>query len=214
MNWWVTSQLPASAQTLTRHPVDSSQSGSDGIRQIKHSHDRKLLPLSEAINKEQTRLFERDIRSFVQAYSLSVKKSDPKPLMDWLNRHKVTEVNVERAIPTGPRGKSTSLRNRSVYLIKEETMKTVAEQFIKNHIRAQSMKDASGNSGASAKVAPVMASKRRRKSGKKTSADGDSGYISDRENVAPDSIDQREIEEGLDSIRNTPNSIIPPKESS
>lgn len=200
--------VPASGSPSSRpsgRRADKS-TGTDGVRQIESRESHKLLPLPKAIHSEQTPLSKRQIRSLVAAWSQSVEKNDLKPLMEWFNQHKVREVSPERLISSeANRTSGTPLRERNVQQVHGDKINQVAMQLIQNHLRPQSHKDASGTSSASARISPALINRSRRKAGKK-GGDGDSNFISDNADTGAQAVERREIEEGMDSTRENPNS--------
>ena len=185
-----------------------STTGSNGARQIESRDSHKLLPLPKAIHTEQTPLSKRQIRSLVAAWSKSVEQKDIKPLLEWFNQHKVREISPQKLISNeGNHTSGTPLRERSVQQVHGDKINQVAMQLIQHHLRPQSHKDASGTSSASARINPALVNRSRRKTNRKA-GDGDSNFISDSANAGPQTVERREIEEGMDSVRENPNSLI------
>ena len=185
-----------------------TKAGTDGVRQIESRDSHKLLPLPQAIHSEQTPLSKRQIQSLVAAWSKSVEQKDIKPLLEWFEEHKVREISPQKLISSeGDRTRGTPLRERSIQQVHGDKINQLAMQLIRYHLKPQSHKDASGTSSASARINPALVNRSRRKTNKK-GGDGDSNFISDSANTGPQAVERREIEEGMDSVRENPNSSI------
>lgn len=203
-----TDGVPSSGSPSSSPPDQSAgtAAGTDGIRQIGLSDSHKLLPLPEAIHAGQTPLNKRQISSLVSAWSKSVEQKDIKPLLEWFNEHHVREVSPEKLMSSeGIRTKGTPLRERNIQQVYDDKINQVAMQLIQNHLRPQSHKDASGTSSASARISPALINRSRRKASRKGGG-GDSNFISDNADTGALSVERKEIEEGMDSTRENPNS--------
>lgn len=197
---------PGSSSSESSGAKKGKKAGSDGVRQIELRDSLKLLPLPKAIHSEQTPLSKRQICSLVAAWNQSVEQKDIKPLLEWFNQHKVREVSPQKLISSdGNRTKGTPLRERNVQQVHGERISQLAMQLIQYHLRPQSHKDVSGTSSASARINPALINRSRRKTSKKGGG-GDSNFISDSANTESQAVERREIEEGMDSVRENPGS--------
>ena len=177
--------------------------GSDGVRLIAPKDNRKLLPLQQALNSRETSIGEREIRTLIQALNSSVEQSDLTPLMSWFEQHKVEEILPQNLMPADKkRSKNTPLKQRNIEKIHEANIAQLAMQLIRYHLKPRTQKDASGTTSASAKVSPALENISRRKDNK--NSDGDSNFIANSANTGLKTVDRKEVEEGLDSIRITP----------
>ena len=198
--------LPGNSPSGDTDGKTQKKTGTDGIRLIEPSDNHKLLPLPKAIHSEQTPLNKRQVRSLVAAWNKSVEQKDMKALLEWFNQHKVREVSPQNLISSeGDRTRGTPLRERNVQQVHGEKINQVAMQLIQYHLRPQSNKDASGTSTASARINPALVNRSRRKANKK-GGDGDSNFISDSADTGSQTVERKEIEEGMDSVRENPNS--------
>lgn len=184
----------------TKENKVAKKSGSDGIHQITLNEARKLLPLQQALNARQTPLSKRAIRSLMAAYQESVQKSNPKPLLDWFAAHKVEEVSSENLIPQSKsQPKGTPLKERSVQQVHSDRIAHLAMHLIRYHLFSQGSKEAA--TSASARISPALVNRSRRKNARKTKGGNESNFVSEQENSTLQSVDRKEIDEGLDSLR-------------
>ena len=197
---------PGSPSSKSSGAKQKKKTATDGVRQVELQESHKLLPLPKAIHTEQTPLSKRQIRSLVAAWNKSVEQKDLKPLLEWFNQHNVREVSPQKLISSeGRRTEGTPLRERNVQQVHGEKIGQLAMQLIQYHLRPQTHKNASGTSSASARINPALVNRSRRKAIKK-GGDGDSNFISDSANTGPQAVERREIEEGMDSARENPDS--------
>ena len=197
---------PGSSSSEPSGVQKGKKTTTDGVRQVELLDSHKLLPLPKAIHSDQTPLSKRQICSLVAAWNKSVEQKDIKPLLEWFNQHKVREVSPQKLISSeGNRTKGTPLRERNVQQVYGERINQLAMQLIQYHLRPQSHKDASGTSSASARINPALINRSRRKTTKK-GGNGDSNFISDSANTGVQTVERREIEEGMDSVRENLNS--------
>ena len=201
MSWWDTTILPASAGTYSHTDLNQLKTESSNGRLISRIHNTKLLPLPEAVNLHQTPLNDRFVRLFVTAFKQSVLQANPQPLKELLHNLNVREISVDNAIPAGRRQIAKSLSKRSISVVDQEKIRHLAMQLIEQHMPVKSLTKTSTVSGTH----PAWTNSRRRNSGKKVPHGSESNYIRDKVNTAPDSIEQKEMEQGLDSTRDTPN---------
>lgn len=195
---------PGSSSSEPSGAKKEKQTGTDGLRLVEQRDSHKLLPLPKAIHFGQTPLSKRQIRSLVDAWSKSVEKKDIKLLLEWFSQHEVREISPQKLISSdGDRSEGMPLRQRNIQQVHGEKINQLAMQLIQYHLRPQTHKDASGTSSASARINPARINQSRRKVTKK-GGDGDSNFISDSANTGPQTVERREIEEGMDSMRENP----------
>ena len=201
------SSQPASGKSAGKNAdKKSAKKGSDGIHQITQQEARKLLPLQQVLNAQQTPLSKRAIRSLMAAYQESVQTSDPAPLLEWFATHKVKEVSSGNLIPhQGMKQKGTPLKERSVQQVHTEKIAHLAMHLIRYHLSSQSSKESA--TSASARISPALVNRSRRKNARKTKGGSSSNFVSEQENTVLQTVERKEIDEGLDSLRENPRSL-------